>query len=136
LKYALVTATEAAFDLADLDAVSHYLCVIETSAPGEISPLLYSELARFTARLAGLESRSDDALSWVSRVAAGALRDIETPLHLAVVLLDHGEFLVSQNRASAAEPLISEAKVIFARLKARPWLQRAERAMLLENASQ
>jgi hypothetical protein len=46
------------------------------------------------------------------------------PFWLAVSLLEHGEWLVSQRRDSDAEPLLAESREIFERLKAKPWLDR------------
>ena len=51
------------------------------------------------------------------------------PFWLAVALLEHGEWLVAQGRAEEAESLLAEAREIFERLEARPWLERLERAL-------
>jgi hypothetical protein len=111
--------------------VRSHLSSIENSGPGHVSPLLHAEHARFTARLAELEGRPDAAEAGF-KSAAGTLREIGTPFHLAVVLLEHGEFLISNDRSSEGEPFLSEAKDIFGGLKARPWLERVERAMSLK----
>ena len=39
--------------------------------------------------------------------------------------LEHGEWLGEQGRADEAEPLLAEAREIFERLGATPWLERA-----------
>jgi hypothetical protein len=43
---------------------------------------------------------------------------------LAVDLLEHGEWLVQQQRIEDAEPILREAREIFERLGAKPWLER------------
>ena len=40
--------------------------------------------------------------------------------------LEHGEWLAAQGRAEEAEPLFAEAREIFERLEAKPWLERVE----------
>jgi hypothetical protein len=39
-------------------------------------------------------------------------------------LLEHGEWLAERGHDDDAEPLLAEARAIFERLKARPWLER------------
>ena len=47
------------------------------------------------------------------------------PFWLALTELEHAESLSAQGRASEAEALLAEAREIFARLEATPWLERA-----------
>ena len=42
--------------------------------------------------------------------------------------LEHGERLIAAGRPSDAEPLLDEAREIFGRLEARPWLERVTAA--------
>ncbi|MDQ3767085.1 MAG: hypothetical protein M3346_07040, partial [Actinomycetota bacterium] len=49
---------------------------------------------------------------------------IGVPFYLAVTLLEHGEWLMRQDRNSEAAPLFQEARTTFERLKAKPWLDR------------
>ena len=44
----------------------------------------------------------------------------------SLTLVDHGEWLIGQGRAEEAALLLEEARGIFERLDARPWLQRLE----------
>jgi hypothetical protein len=60
--------------------------------------------------------------------AAAQIRELELPFHLAVVLLEHGEWLVAQGRPGDAEPFLAEARETFGRLGATPWLERASRS--------
>jgi hypothetical protein len=47
---------------------------------------------------------------------------------LAVTLLEYGEWLTGQGRREEAEPMLGEAREIFERLKATPWIARVDRA--------
>jgi hypothetical protein len=47
------------------------------------------------------------------------------PFYLAVTELEYADWLASQERAEEAEPLLAEAREIFERLEAKPWLERA-----------
>ncbi|HEY8724958.1 MAG TPA: hypothetical protein VIL92_14025, partial [Gaiellaceae bacterium] len=64
---------------------------------------------RFRARLDGDEAGY--------RAAAARFRELEIPFWLAVTLLEHGE-----------EPGLAEAREIFERLEATPWLDRVTAA--------
>ena len=50
------------------------------------------------------------------------------PFWLALTELEHAESLIGEGRADEAEPLLAEAREIFERLKATPWLERAAHA--------
>ena len=56
--------------------------------------------------------------------AAGMLRELETPFWMAVTLLEHAEWLVRQQRDEDAKPLLDEAREVFERLEATPWIER------------
>jgi hypothetical protein len=62
----------------------------------------------------------------LGRAAAGMFRELGMPFPLGATLLERGEWLVGQGRASEAGPLLTEARDIFDRLKAPPWLERLE----------
>jgi hypothetical protein len=44
---------------------------------------------------------------------------------MAVAALEHAEQLQAHGRAEEAGPLLEEARAVFERLEAAPWLQRA-----------
>jgi len=67
------------------------------------------------------ESETTDRLF---RGAIGLWREIAAPFHLAVVQLEHAEWLGAQARVDEAEPLLTEARETFERLEATPWLER------------
>lgn len=58
------------------------------------------------------------------RRGAGLFRELGFPFYLAVTLLQQGEWLVAQGRHDDAELLLVEAREIFERLEAKPWLDR------------
>ena len=58
--------------------------------------------------------------------AAALFREIEMPFYGAVVLLERVELLASSGRADECEPLLTEARETFERLRAAPWLERLD----------
>jgi class 3 adenylate cyclase/predicted ATPase len=118
VKLALVEALESAFELGDEPKVRQLVTEIDALRPGERPPLLEAHGLRFDAKLAGDDSRF--------RAAVALFRETSLTFWLAVTLLEHGEWLVGQDRADDAEPLLAEAREIFERLQATPWLDRLE----------
>ena len=82
---------------------------IEKLPPGLRPPYLEAQVHRFRARLDGNEAGY--------RAAAARLRELGIPFWLAVTLLEHGE-----------EAGLAEAREIFERLGATPWLERVSAA--------
>ena len=117
IKLSVVEALEAAFELGDSDRVDELLVMIESLRPGERPPLLDAHARRFRAKLSGDEAGFE--------AAADRFRKLEMPFWLAVTELEHAELLAEQGREAEAEPLLAEAREIFARLEAKPWLERA-----------
>ena len=60
------------------------------------------------------------------RRGAGLFRELAFPFYLAVTLLEQGEWLVAEGRRDEAEPLLAEAREIFERLEAKPWLDHVD----------
>ena len=56
------------------------------------------------------------------------------PFYLAVTRLEHADWLATQDRTGEAQPLLSEAREIFERLEAKPWLERLEGGLLPDTA--
>ena len=110
MKLSLVEALEAAFALGDRDEVEEQIERIEALRPGERPLLLEAHAHRFRAKLTGDEAGY--------RAAAVLFRERSLDFWLAVTLLEHGE-------AVEREPLVAEAREIFERLGATPWLERA-----------
>ncbi|HEY2940610.1 MAG TPA: hypothetical protein VGJ27_12435, partial [Gaiellaceae bacterium] len=83
--------------------------------------------ARFRALVAA--ARDDhDSVEQGFKTAEQILLEHGMPFRLAVVQLEHAEWLRSRSRSEEAEPLVTEAREIFERLEATPWLERANEA--------
>ena len=123
----LVEALEAAFALGDEAKIEELLGVIEDVAPGDLSPWLTAQGARFAARLSVLRGATDNVAAGFT-AAAETFRELSMPFWLAVAQLEHGEWLVALGRSDEAEPLLDEAHEIFVQLDAAPWLARCEKA--------
>ena len=118
-------AAEAALALGDHSEVKRLLDWLDSHPPGHIPPVLRAERQRIRARLLGVAN--DPRASAEFAAAVGALRDLGSPYHLAVGLLDQAEFLSVVEEAVADDPMVSEAHSIAVRLGARPLLERVER---------
>ena len=116
---------DAAISLGDLAKAEELLRQAAELQPVYRTRSFRAQEARLAARLAA--GRGD-----IPRVEPGfqragiLLREIGMPFWLGAVLLEHGEWLVSQGRPGDAEPLLAEAHEIFDRLEARPWLERLD----------
>jgi hypothetical protein len=110
----------------DVAKVDELLAFIERVPPGELTPFLRAVGARFAARRAVL--RGDGETAGAGFLAAARIfREIEAPFEIAVVLLEHAEWLTSEGRVEEAELVAAEARDIFERLRATPYLERLER---------
>jgi tetratricopeptide (TPR) repeat protein len=108
-KQGLVEAAEAALTLGESAKVEELLALVESIPLGTRPPYLDAQAKRFRAQLGGDPSGYE--------VAAESFRHLSLPFWLAVTLLEHGEL-------TGDESLFAEAREIFERLKARPWLKR------------
>jgi class 3 adenylate cyclase/tetratricopeptide (TPR) repeat protein len=131
VKQGFLHALEAALALGDRGKADELLEIVEQQPIGLRPPSLAATAHRFRARLAGDDAVADGEFA----AAAATLSELGLPFHLAVVQLEHAEWLAAQGRASDAEPLLDEARETFARLGARPWLERAERPAQAERAA-
>jgi class 3 adenylate cyclase/tetratricopeptide (TPR) repeat protein len=127
VQQAIVVAFEAAFGLGDIGKVDELLASLEGERPSGVPPYLRAEVARFRARRAWVLAEDDQVESGF-KMASAMLREIGLPLPLAMTLLEHGEWLIQQGRAEPAESLLREAREIFERLKAHPWLDRLSKS--------
>ncbi len=110
-KQGIVEAVEAALALGELAKVEELLALVDGVPPGTRPPYLDAQAKRFRARLNG------DPAGY--EAAAERFRDLGLPFWLAVTLLEHGEL-------TGDAALLDEAREIFERLQARPWLERAD----------
>ena len=62
--------------------------------------------------------------------SVGMFRELAVPFWMAVALLEHGEWLSTHVRRDEAAPLLEEARHVFERLGARPWLERVTHVRL------
>ena len=133
-KRAWVEGVEAALELSDAEKAEELLSIAESLDPGELTPFLQASALRLRARLevahGGVEGIDERLVS-----AAALFREFGMVFHLAVTELEHGEWLVGQGRRDEAEPLLVEAREIFERLEAKPWLQRLAAAAATQAVS-
>jgi tetratricopeptide (TPR) repeat protein len=123
VKEAFALAVQAAFELGQLDKVDELLNVVERRPPGLRPQFLNATAARFRAQLAASEGSPDEA-DHLFKGAAGLFQELRVPFYLAVTRLEHAEWLAGQDREEEAQPLVAEARNIFERLEAQPWLER------------
>jgi tetratricopeptide (TPR) repeat protein len=124
VKHGFVEALEAALALRELDRAEALVQEIEAIPPGAQPPFLRAHADRFRARIAA-ERGEHERVEPGFKQAASIFREFGLPFWLAVTELEHGEWLTERGRADEAEPLLTEAREIFERLEAAPWLERA-----------
>jgi tetratricopeptide (TPR) repeat protein len=124
IQWAFSDALEATVALRDLVVADEILRMSDEAPPGEIGPFFRSQAHRFAAALAHLRE-DDETDDRRSAEAIRMLRELGTPFHLAVVLLERAERLVARGRPEEARPLLEEATAIFERLQATLYLERA-----------
>jgi tetratricopeptide (TPR) repeat protein len=125
IKLNLVEALETALSLGDLGRAEELLVSIEQLHPGEVTPFLRGQAARFRGLLDARQGR-DAAVDASFLAAEAAFRELDVAFYLAVTRLEHAEWLVEQGRSSEAEALVADARETFALLQARPWLERLD----------
>jgi class 3 adenylate cyclase/tetratricopeptide (TPR) repeat protein len=117
VKHGVVDALEAALALGDTAKADELFGFVDGLAPGVRPGYLDIHALRLRARLAG------DAAGLAA--AAARFRALEVPFWLAVTLVEHAEVL---GEGLEAERSQAEAREIFVRLKATPWLERVDGA--------
>jgi tetratricopeptide (TPR) repeat protein len=122
LKQAIVRAAESALALNDLDTVRSLLGKLDALRPGELAPYLDAQRARLGAMLRAAEGTEGVEAGF--KRAGGSFRELGTPFWLAVTLTEFAEWLTGAGRHADAEPHLDEAREIFERLRATPWLER------------
>ncbi|MGZ4340369.1 MAG: AAA family ATPase [Gaiellaceae bacterium] len=121
-KLGLIHALEAVHALGQHGRANELLEIVDEQPPGLRPPLLEATAHRFRAQLAGDDPGADRHFT----AAAAQVRALELPFHLAVVQLEHGEWLVARGRPDDAQPLLAEAREMFEHLQAKPWLERVD----------
>jgi tetratricopeptide (TPR) repeat protein len=121
-KLALGAALETALALGDTVKARQFLSILDSLRPGELTPLLKAQQARFRARLATLDNDADPEPEFAH--AEQLFRALGTQPLLATTLLEHSQWLLGRGHTEQAEPLREEARAIFEQLEAAPWLAR------------
>ena len=129
----LEAGLEVAAALGDAEKVDELLSLIESAPPGHLTPYLRALGARFGARRAALQGDSPTASTGFV-AAAELFREMERPFDIAVVQLEHAEWLASEGRPEEANEQAREAREIFERLRATPWLERLDRISMVLSA--
>jgi tetratricopeptide (TPR) repeat protein len=127
VKAGFVQGLEAALALGRLETAEDLLAKLDALRPGDLAPFLRAHGSRFRAHLAAARGESK-AVERPFKAATRIFREFGILFWLAVTLLEHGEWLSGEGRLEEAEPLFAEAREIFERLEATPWLERLDRA--------
>ena len=116
-----LTLFDAAAETADDDKIRALLNELVVASAGAASPAVLAQGARFRARLPEYDAENEFT------TAERLFGELGAVFHLAVVQLEHAEWLAAHDRPADAEPPLAEAREIFERLGARPWLERLEK---------
>ena len=125
-KEAFVEAVEAALALRDTAKAEALIAEIDALDPVQRTPVYQAQAARLRSRLRA--QRGEEGVEQGFKLAAAIFRELPMPYWIGVTLAEHGEWLAAQGQGEEAEPLLAEAREIFERLGARPWLERLEAA--------
>jgi hypothetical protein len=123
IKRCLAEALEAALTLDELGKADELLATIETLRPGQLTPTLEGQCARFRARL---DARRGDHANVESdyQTAVRTFAEHGLVFHHAATQTEYAEWLTGQGRPDEADPLLAEARETFEGLEATPWLER------------
>ena len=97
----------------------------EALSPGDTGPLIQAQAARFRALVAAAQG-DDSRVEAGFKSAAATFREYGVPFAFACTQFERAEWLVMQGRAEEATPLAAEAREILERLRATPWIERAD----------
>jgi tetratricopeptide (TPR) repeat protein len=123
IKHSIAHGVAAALELGELDAADAMLAIVRAARPGMVSPELRGHLARLDARLSALRGRHD-AVEAGFEAAAATFHELGAPFEEGVSLCEFAEWLEGQGRPDDAATAALEARTLFERLGARPWLER------------
>jgi len=116
-------AMAAALNL-DIELARGLLARAHSIRRGRLTPFLRAQIARYDAVFAARDGALGRAEAGY-KAAAGILREGAMPFHLGVCLTEFGEWYRAAGREGDAAEAFNEARAIFARLGATPWLERA-----------
>ena len=109
----------------DLEALEECLAVADGLSPVERTAFVDAVHARFRAHALAGRGERVEAGEWFER-AQRAYRSLGFPYYEAIVQAEQAERLAADGRAQDAALLLAEAREVFARLGARPWLGRCD----------
>jgi class 3 adenylate cyclase/tetratricopeptide (TPR) repeat protein len=124
-KIAIAEGLEAALALGRFERVETLLGRIDAIPSGRRPPSLVAQAARHRARLAAARNQHEEVEQGF-KTAEAVFREHGLTFFVAATELEHAEWLVGQGRRDEAEPLLAEAREIFERLDATPWLERCD----------
>ncbi len=119
IKIAYVEALHAARMLGDDETLRALVGELDATPPGLLPPLLRAHALRYRGLL------GDDPEQRL-KAAAALLNEYSLVPDAALTQLDRAEWLVAQGRADEAREPLDEARAVFERLGARPWLERLD----------
>ncbi|MEO8423489.1 MAG: adenylate/guanylate cyclase domain-containing protein [Actinomycetota bacterium] len=128
IKDAFVEGIEAALALGRLPQAEEMLSIVESLPPGRQPQYVDAHARRFRSRMAMIDGDAAPSIEQGLKNAAGMFREMAVPFWMAVTLLEHGEWLIQQDREADAQPLLDEARTVFEHLAATPWLARVAHA--------
>jgi hypothetical protein len=130
VKEAFPIAVDAALLVGDTARAEGLLASAEAMGHGLVPQSVRAQAMRFRARMAAAGGDADRA-DRLFRGAAGLLRELATPFPMAVALLEHAEWMAAaaDGHAREADAGLAEARAVFERLRATPWLERAARVL-------
>jgi class 3 adenylate cyclase/tetratricopeptide (TPR) repeat protein len=124
---ALAESVAAALELGEVDSAGRLVALCDDLTRVERTFIVEAQATRLRGVLAAARGQLDSAEQQLE--AAGAhFRELGLTFWLAASLLELGEVLVRAGRGDEAARLLAEAREIFESLKARPWLERLDRA--------
>jgi hypothetical protein len=124
-KIAIAEGLESALALGRFEHVEALLGRIDAIPSGRRPPSLVAQAARYRARLAAARNEHD-GVEQGFKTAEAVFREHSLTFFVAATELEHAEWLTGQGRGDEAEPLLAEAREIFERLEATPWLARCD----------
>jgi class 3 adenylate cyclase/predicted ATPase len=133
VKTCLLEALEAALELDEMTKADELLAITDELHPGELSPSIAGQRARFRARLAARRGNHEH-VDRDFRTAEKTFAEHGLVFHHAVTHLEYGEWLASQGRTDEAQQLLAEARQTFERLEAKLWLERLDAASVASEA--
>ena len=128
VKRSLAGGIEAALELGDHDAAEELLDMVHTASPGLVTPSLRGHAARLGARLRALRGEPESVEAGFV-AALQEFRSVSMPFEVGVTLVELVEWLIEQGRHDEAQAFALESRTLFEQLRARPWMDRADRLL-------